>query len=95
MGIIYNDSEPKPAFPINIAKMNPHPGYARHCENYYYLKFIFDHPDTTTREKLQAQKEMAIASRKMDFWYRHHAAERSVMEKLLAQTKKKWNQSDA
>jgi hypothetical protein len=51
MGIIYNDSEPKPAFPINIAKMNPHPGYARHCENYYYLKFIFDHPEETTGPK--------------------------------------------
>lgn len=69
MAIIYSDNEPKPQYPIKIDRVDANKAYNKHLVNWYYLKFIVTN-STDFSEKVQANRELAIAERKMAFWYR-------------------------
>jgi hypothetical protein len=54
---------------FNASKLDPTPQYIKHLHNYFYLKFIFQNSDDWA-EKRQAEKEIGICERKMDYWYK-------------------------
>ena len=79
MFFIYEESKGgKSSF--NIADADATDFWLRHFSNALYLRFIAQHKNTSTSEKAQANKELAIADRKMTFWAKHpnYSKERAV-----------------
>lgn len=73
MGLVYHDTNPadRKAFAgggklWNTPRCVEH--YGEHYNNFMYLRFVRNHKDSTYREKILAEKEIAIASRRCDFW---------------------------
>lgn len=90
MGIIYNEDEPAPAYPMNIYKMNPNKIYRKHLENLFFLRFMAQHEDTDWLEKRQAEREIPIAERKMAFWERHPNFDKDQMVRDTEEVKRQW-----
>ncbi len=89
MAIVYNDDDVavrKGGFGIN--DLDPVALYMKHAENWMYLHFIYMNTKDFS-EKHQAGKEMKIAERKMDHWYRMLTPDQ-ITAKLM-QLKHKWN----
>ena len=68
MFFIYSDNEPR-ATGGPPSDIDPVFFYLKHYENYLFLKFIANNSDKTL-EKLQAQKELLICDRKIEYWRR-------------------------
>ncbi len=73
MGLVYHDINPAEKKPFASAgKMWHTPRcvehYAENYNNFMYLRFIRNHKDSTYYEKHRAEKEIAIASQRCDFW---------------------------
>lgn len=81
MPIVYATHTPKQGG-FNAADKDPHPYWATHCSNYFFLKKIFHTaPDFETRQ--QANSEMAIAERKMAYWERHPDFDRNEANRIM------------
>lgn len=89
--IIYPDTPEKPSFFINPHKLDPAKQFAKHYENYKYIKFIFDNTGDGY-EKRQANKELQIALKKMAYWENMPAAVMSTIEKVRKSIDERWNQ---
>jgi hypothetical protein len=87
---IYPDTVERPAFFINPYKMDPVKQFAKHYENYRYIKFIFDSTNSG-QERRQANKEIQIALKKMSYWENMPAAVRTEIEKVKKEIDKRWN----
>lgn len=73
MGLVYHDTNPAERKPFaGAGKMwnTPHcvEHYSEHYNNFMYLRFVRNHKDSTYYEKHHAEKEIAIASQRCDFW---------------------------
>lgn len=68
MPLIYGTEQLSGKFPINIHNLDPIKQWSKHYENYKYLEFIHNNTNDW-QEKRQANFEMQIATKKMDFWY--------------------------
>jgi hypothetical protein len=66
MSFIYSDAKQDFTTPVDFRAMNATAAYLRHYDNTLTLKFF--HLNGTRVEKVQADKELAIAERKMRFW---------------------------
>lgn len=95
MFYIYNDTERGGSFDPKmmaiIMKMNPNTQYAKHFDNLCYLRFIANHPDTTFVEKAQANKEIGLAEKKMNFWKRQDSWTPEESGRLMSEIKKRWH----
>lgn len=70
MGIIYETDQIRTGFSgFNPSKINPIKQYLKHYENWKYLSFIHDNTKDG-KEKRQANQEIHIANKKMDYWYK-------------------------
>lgn len=93
MFIIYNENELRTSFAgFDISKINPNRAYRRHLENYFYLRFLSNHPDNTFEEQQQCGKEMPVAERKMAFWERQATFNQRQKEADIAEVKHQWKQ---
>lgn len=93
MSIIYNENEPRNfSGGVNIYAMNPHKPFEKHLRNWFYLDFIAKNSDDF-KEKGQAEKELVICQRKIDYWKKHPNFERSEEERITNLVKKEWKQS--
>lgn len=65
--ILYDDDEPKGSFsPGLAARLDPTKQWLKHYSNQLYLQFIASKGDRL--ERWQANKELAICQRKLDYW---------------------------
>lgn len=92
MALVYGDDLPRGKFsgtPIHLWETGAVMGaWQKHLENRYYLKFLY--MKGTTSEKIQASKELDICDRKIAFWERHPAFDKSQAAKVNTQAKKTW-----
>jgi hypothetical protein len=87
----YTDTGPRtPVNPSLIHNMDPNSQYAKHLDNWFFLKFILMN-STDWREKAQATKELAICDRKLSYWKRNPKFDTKRMMDDTLQLKKKWH----
>jgi len=65
-----SDKEPFTGKPVPLERINKNEMFNRHLAILYELRFIAGNPLATFVEKHQANKEIAIAERKMKYWSR-------------------------
>lgn len=72
MALVYDDLNKQPFMgrPVPYDQQKAIDHYLRHAYNFLYLKFIINTTDDRM-ERLQANKEIVIAQRKLDHWRRH------------------------
>lgn len=71
MTFIYSDQKDSNFRPgVNFYAMDGVRHYITHLENFLYLQFVRDHKDSSPVDRRQASKELDIANRKCDFWYK-------------------------
>lgn len=71
--------------------LDPHVVYLSHYKNLMYLFFIAKHPDTTYVERFQAEKELKICNRKLDYWKRNSEFNYDSVEAQVQQLKAQWS----
>jgi hypothetical protein len=59
-----------------------------HAENRAYLAFLYS--NGSIQEKAQAAKELKVAERKLAFWERHPAFDKSSSKAILDVIRAKW-----
>lgn len=89
MAIIYETDQIFTGDPGFISQANPVTQWRRHYENYRYLQFIFENTNDW-RERRDANKEMAIAQKKMDRWYSMKKTQASAIEKVRKEVDAIW-----
>ena len=70
MFFIYDENKGRKGF-VSMTDANATSLWLNHFSNALYLRFIAQHPKTNTIEKMQANRELAIADKKMNFWAKH------------------------
>lgn len=65
----YSDTAPRGQFQGNVWNMDANKAYMRHFDNLMYLYFMAK--EGTFVERRQAEKEIGICKRKLEFWERH------------------------
>jgi hypothetical protein len=70
MALVYETEQIRTGFQFfNPHKMNPVKQWLKHYENWCYLSFIHNNTKSGS-ERRQANKEIHIAQKKMDYWYK-------------------------
>ena len=88
---IYSDNEKRGSFNFGaISKMDPTELYCSHLGNWFYLKFILMNSKVLV-EISQANKELTICERKLEFWKRQPGFDSVSAQTENAALKKKWN----
>lgn len=101
MTLVYHNDRNEPykpgKFPIGDLMLNQRcvEYYTEHYHNYMYLNFIKNHPNSTSREKLEATKEIGIANRKSDFWFNvaKHQGRLNELREAEKNVLQKWQKS--
>ena len=94
MFYVYNESNSGPFDPKMLGvlfNMDANRKFAEHFENYCYLTFILRHEATTLVEKQQANKEIVIAQKKMNYWKRMPNWDVNESGRLCDKSRKNWS----
>ena len=83
----YKDKDTTPFDHRLLKILNPTACYLKHYENMLYLRFIAENSDDRL-EKHQAEKEMRICQRKLDYWARLYNHDEAL--KGMQALKQKW-----
>lgn len=87
----YSDQkQPFSGSPSAIWEMDGTRQYLQHYDNMLYLKFVANNSRASFQERAQAEKEMKICQRKLDFWQRHPNYDKSRAMQGCLDLKKKW-----
>jgi len=91
MSFCYDDN-PKPykGPPMCFENMNAVDGYLRHYSNHLYLKFIISSKGSTFHERMQAEKELKTAERKMAWWSKHPNYKKEEVQAGIRLLQKDW-----
>lgn len=97
MGLIYGSDSVKDtdfSFMGRVYSMNSVHHYATHFNNFLYLRFIINNDKSTAIEKMQAKKEISIASRKCDLWRRVAKSQERIPDLLRREQtiRKQWGE---
>lgn len=93
MALIYqSETDSKMTGHFDPMKVNGLRQYEKHFSNLMYLDFFVRNPKSTFAEKRQAEKEMEIARRKINYWKRIVEAqgETSKIPEVTNNVKKQW-----
>ena len=60
-----------PAFFTPYSKQDATKAYLRHYDNLLYLQFILYNPKSTPKDRKQANSELLICDRKLNWWLKH------------------------
>lgn len=96
MHFVYENNPKNDDFNLGRLKkmlLNPNKFYNTHLDNYFFLKFIIAKSDKFT-EKQQAEKELAVAIKKMEFWERQVLFDSGMQQSAIKQCREKWEMSD-
>lgn len=73
-----------------ISNLDPNVMYLKHYENLMYLTFIANRSESII-EKFQAQKELVVCERKLEFWKKKHGFDLKLVADRCVNIKKTWN----
>lgn len=96
MRIIYDENEGTPhgrggaGHVVPYHKLNATANYVKHFSNLLYLHFILHNRLATTRERMQASRELVICQRKLQFWMRHPNWNRQAVFEQVEKLKRDW-----
>lgn len=90
MGIVYNESLDK--FKGDLSALDPNTCYLVHFRNLMYLTFIFENSQDWI-EKNQANKEIQIANKKMDFWQKRSGFDIKEIKNEIELERRKWRKN--
>lgn len=76
---------------INVWKMNGTKAYMRHYDNKLFLRFVANNKRSTLKEKLQAEHELKICERKLDFWHKHPNTDHDQLRGLIEKANREWS----
>ncbi|UVK46833.1 hypothetical protein BPNPMPFG_002544 [Mesorhizobium sp. AR07] len=72
MAIIYDGKSTRGNYtPINLDNADGTRGFLSHFNNYLFLKFVANNPESTLNERIDAENEMILCEKKLEFWERH------------------------
>jgi cell division FtsZ-interacting protein ZapD len=91
--LMYPDNQPFDYGRFSVTKLYPTSCWKKHLDNYFYLRFLFEHSDDRS-ERLVANKEMQIAEKKMKYWERMPDFDKEEADAYLQKLKKTWNLSN-
>lgn len=87
----YSDTKEKfSGNPSRIWEMDGTKVYLSHYSNLLYLKFVAGHSKTSFAEKRQAEKEIAICEKKLEWWRRHPNFNQEEASRGTIKLKKQW-----
>lgn len=87
----YSDTSPKfTGNPSKIWEMNGTKVYLSHYSNLLYLEFVASHGETSFIEKQQAEKEIVLCNKKLQWWQRHPLYDQDEALRGVEQLKKNW-----
>jgi hypothetical protein len=69
MALVYETEQIRTGGFFNPSKMNPVKQWLKHYANYKYLRVIHD-STKSGMEKRQANQEIQIAEKKLNYWYK-------------------------
>lgn len=88
MYFIYDDKSSRGGFNPKV-RPNPTKCYLTHFDNLLTLEFLAKSPITTI-EKLQVEKEIKIAHRKMSYWKKVYGYDQAEVTATIPLLLKKW-----
>jgi hypothetical protein len=88
MFYVYNENQPFSG-DFDLKNADPHFFYLRHYGNLKYLQFIFDNTENRV-ERHQANKEIEIARKKMDWWSKKHGFDYKHIETGKKKIDREW-----
>jgi hypothetical protein len=93
MGIIYDTSSSKFEGSFDPYRYSGAIQYEKHFGNLMYLEFFATNPGSSFAEKRQAEAEMEVAKRKMNYWKRiaDNQGENEQIKEAIQRIKKQWN----
>ncbi|TGT90933.1 MULTISPECIES: hypothetical protein [unclassified Mesorhizobium] len=71
MAIIYERGTRANFTPTNMDNVDGTRAFLSHYNNYLFLKFVANNPESTLSEKLDAEGELLICEKKLEFWEKH------------------------
>jgi hypothetical protein len=80
----------KTQYRVPYHRMNATKGYLEHFNNYLYLTFILTNERSTPAEKRQANLEIIIANRKLEWWWRHPNLNKNAVNAGKRELRQKW-----
>lgn len=86
-------SETKQPFsgsPSRVWEMNGTKVYLTHYSNLLYLQFVANNPRATFQERSQAEKEIKICEKKLEWWLRHPNFDQDEALREVAKLKSQW-----
>lgn len=87
----YSDTkEPFTGSPSKVWEMNGTKVYLSHYSNLLYLHFIAEHQGTSFAEKRQAEKEIVLCEKKLEWWKRHPNYDQDEATRGIEKLKKEW-----
>lgn len=86
--ILYSDTAPRGQFKGNVWDMDANKHYLKHYDNMLYLRFMAR--KGTFQERTQAEHEMKICRRKLNFWAQHPNYDDDYIKPIVAEKNKTW-----
>lgn len=88
MAFVYELNPPRSTTPINTDRMDPNAAYLRHYDNLLFLDFMAE--NGSREERWQAEREMEICRRKMNFWKHHRNFDAQMVLKEREKRNQQW-----
>lgn len=75
---------------INVWNMNGTKQYLKHYDQLLFLNFVAK--KGTLQERLQAEREIKICHKKLEFWRRHPKTDDDLIQKGVEELKANWRE---
>ena len=87
----YSDTKEKfTGNPSRIWEMNGTKVYVSHYSNLLYLQFVANNPLASFIERQQAEKEIKLCEKKLEWWKRHPNFDQVEALREVEKLKKQW-----
>lgn len=87
----YSDTKKSENTDINVWKMNGTKAYLRHYDNLLFLQFVANNSRSSAVDRRQAEAEIVICNRKLDFWAKHPKYDHDDALKGIQAIKRNWS----
>ena len=87
----YSDTkQPFSGSPSKIWEMNGTKVYVDHYSNLLYLQFVANNELASFAERAQAEKEIKLCEKKLEWWRRHPNYNQEEALRQVAELKRQW-----
>lgn len=91
MSFFYSDNSAQFTGNVPLSRLNKNAQWRKHLDNLMFLEFVSKNTKDF-REKMQAEKEIPIARRKMAFWAKFHDFDDEQAKRDTAEVRKMWSE---